>query len=203
MKLAILVVALGACTEDIASGAYLCGPEGLCPDDMVCNGGAGTIDQPGNVCVFPANQEAFSCGELADPPGDDEPAQGRALQNLGCVSGVLEAKGCLLAGDVGDWFQFDVPTNCIAVQVVARLTFSVAFEPVALQFSTNGEAAIPADTGCSPAQAPSPGEAAVCFKQTLANGAHHAFGLVHTGVENCDGTCPNNRYKLLVQLSTP
>jgi hypothetical protein len=203
VRLAIVAaLALAACTEEIASGTYLCGPEGLCPDGMVCNGGAGTPEEPGNVCVFPANVEPFSCGDLADPTGDDDPTQGLLLDNLACVSGILEAKGCLRTDDVGDWYQFDVPSNCNKVQVVARLTFPIAFEPIAMQFATDA-GVVPADTGCGPAQAPAPGEAAVCFKQTLQNSAHHAFGLVHSGTANCDGACTSNRYKLLVQLSTP
>ena len=32
-----LVVALGACTADIAPSTYYCGPEGLCPDGLACN----------------------------------------------------------------------------------------------------------------------------------------------------------------------
>jgi hypothetical protein len=203
VRLLALAALVAGCTEEIASGVYLCGPEGLCPEGMVCNGGVGTVEQAGNVCVFPGNAEAFTCGALSDPPGDDAPPNGQILANLGCVSGVLEAKGCLRSEDVGDWFQFDAPANCTAVQVVARVTFPIAFEPIALQIATNGAEPIPAETECTAAQAPAPGEAARCFKQTLTNGSHHSLGLVHAGFENCDGACRSNRYKLLLQLSTP
>ena len=47
--------------------------------------------------------------------------------------------GCLLSGDVGDWYQLDIPDNCVAVQIEARLSFPVAFEPVQLQIATDEE----------------------------------------------------------------
>lgn len=186
---------LAACTPDIAPGAYLCGPEQLCPEGMACNG-------PDNVCVFAGNAEPFACG-VADPPGDDLPGAGQVIDGLTCVSAIRETTGCLLPNDPGDWFQFDVPDNCVAVQVEVRMTFPVAFEHLALELSSDDGPGARVDGECATGLPADDGEVARCFKMTLANGTHHAVGVTHSNELHCGGGCANNRYRLQVQLSTP
>lgn len=191
---ALLVLALGACSAEIAPETYFCGPEELCPEGLACNG----ID---NICTVPSKAQAFEC-DIPDRTGDDEPAMGLQLADLTCVSVVRELRACLFEDDPGDWFQFDIPDNCNAVQIEARLTFPIAFEPVAIELSTEGGAPVGVDSPCE-VQNQAAGEAVRCFQMTVANGTHHAIGLVHSGVENCDGACAHNRYTLSLQLSTP
>ena len=199
-RLAFVVVA--ACTPDIAPGAYLCGPEQLCPDGLVCNGGVDSDPEtPDNVCVVAPQAEAFACGTT--DTADDTPDTGQVIAGLSCVSAPHETKGCLLDADGADWFQFDVPGNCTAVQLEARLTFPVAFEPLALQLATDGAAPQPAETPCKSSETAEDGDEARCFKLTVENGAHLALGVVHAGTATCGGACAHNRYRLTVQLSTP
>jgi hypothetical protein len=195
MRLAMIVLAASACTAEIAPGAYLCGPEQLCPEGLACNG-------TDNTCVLASEALPFACG-VADPAGDDVPTAGQVVANLACVSPIRESKGCLLQNDIGDWYQFDVPGNCAAVQIEARITFPIAFEQVAMQLSTDDGPGVAVDGPCSSALPPDLGDTARCFKMTVANGSHHAIGLVHSGLENCGGGCANNRYTLSLQLSTP
>lgn len=191
---ALMLLALGACSADIAPDTYFCGPEELCPEGLACNG-------PDNICTVPSQAQAFEC-DVPDRTGDDEPSTGLPLSELTCVSGVRELRACLFEDDPGDWFQFDIPDNCIAVQIVARLTFPIAFEPVAIQLSTEGSAPENVDAPCQVGNQDA-GEDARCFQRTVANGTHHAIGLVHSGTQNCDGACAHNRYTLSLQLSTP
>lgn len=193
---AMLLLLVGACSADIAPGTYFCGPEALCPDDMACNG----FD---NICTVPSQALPFSCGDIPDRTGDDDPSMALALPDFECVSGVRELKACLFADDPGDWFQFDVPDNCTAVQIEARLTFPVAFEPVALQLATDGAAPVDVDGDCTVSTGDDAGAVSRCFQMTVPNGTHHAIGLVHGGRDNCDGECAFNRYTLNLQLSTP
>jgi hypothetical protein len=194
MRRAWLLLALGACSAEIAPDTYFCGPEALCPEGLTCNG----VD---NICTVPSQAQAFDC-DIPDRTGDDAPAMGLPLGDLTCVSGVRELKQCLFDDDPGDWFQFDVPDNCNAVQIEARLTFPIAFEPVGIELSTEGGAPVGVDTPCE-VQNQEAGQAVRCFQMTVANGSHHAIGLVHSGIENCDGACAHNRYTLNLQLSTP
>ncbi len=196
MRAALLVALVtAACTPDIAPGTYFCGAEGLCPEGQACNG-------PDNICVLDNQAQPFDC-DGADPTGDDAPSAGQPLGDLGCVSQLTENKGCLRENDPADWFQLDVPDNCNAVQIDARVTFPVAFEPVEMQVSSENGAPTTAETPCSSGTFPLEGQTIRCFKLTVQNGSHHAIGLVHQGSENCNGACSNNRYILSLQLSTP
>ncbi|MBA2539184.1 MAG: hypothetical protein H0V17_06075, partial [Deltaproteobacteria bacterium] len=154
-----------------------------------------------NICTVPTQARPFDC-DIPDRTGDDEPAAGLQLVNLSCVSGIRELRQCLFEDDPGDWFQFDVPDNCSAVQIEAQLTFPVAFEPVAIQLSTEGGAPVTVDTECD-LDNQEAGQATRCFQMTVPNGTHYAIGLVHSGIENCGGECSHNRYTLNLQLSTP
>ncbi len=187
---------VAACQADIAPGTYFCGPEQSCPEGQVCNG----VD---NICTVSASARPFAC-DLPDRTGDDSPATGLSLGKLDCVSVVHQLQACLVDGDPGDWFQFDVPDNCNGVQIDARLTYPTAFEPVAMQLSTDDGAPVDADTPCDDASGVSGGGNDVrCFVQTVANGSHLAIGLVHSGTADCDGTCAHNRYTLTLQLTAP
>ena len=195
---------LVGCTESIAPGAYLCGPEQQCPDGLVCNGSENpATDEPENLCVLPSQAQPFACA-TPDPAEDfDAPASGLLVGELQCVSAAREARGCLPQSDVGDWYQFDVPGNCNAVQIEARVTYPIAFEAMALQLSTDGGAPARVDGECISSGQPAQGFVASCFKMTVANGSHHAVGVVHSGEGDCDGQCANNRYILELRLSTP
>lgn len=193
--LVFAVAALAGCSAEIAPGSYFCGPELNCPEGLACNG----VD---NICVLASQATPFSC-EAPDPQGDDVPTAGQLIDGLACVSPVHESRGCLTKADPGDWYQFDIPDNCVAVQVEARVTFPTAFEPVALELSTDDGPGTRVETPCRTPGPDDAGEQTRCFQMTVENGAHHAIGIVHEGDLDCGGGCANNRYILQIQLSTP
>jgi hypothetical protein len=193
-RLGLLLFA--ACSAEIAPDTYFCGPEQLCPEGLACNG-------EDNVCTNPSNAKPFSCDlPFVDRTGDDQPTQGQQIADLACVSGVRELQNCLSEGDPGDWYQLLIPDNCNAVQIEARLSFAIAFEPAAIQLSSDGGTPVTVDGECAnnPEQA---GETARCFEMTVTNGSLQAIGVVHGDSANCDGACAFNRYTLSLQLSTP
>lgn len=197
MRRALLaMLVLAGCSPDIAPGSYLCGPEGLCPEGMKCNG-------PDNVCVLDTQAEPFSCDPDADPTGDDAPATAQTIGELDCVSPVHEAVGCMSAGDAADWYAFSVPATCSAVQVEVTLAFPIAFEGLALHFATAGGAGAPVEMACPSSRSPDEGEALRCFEMALTPGGSYAIGVVPDGTGTCDRTCAFNRYRLRLQLATP
>lgn len=199
MRASFLALALAACTPDIAPGTYFCGPEQLCPEDLVCN-------PADNICTVAAQVDpVFKCGVIEHPdekPGDDTPETGLQMTGFECVSGVRELKACLFDDDPGDWFQLDVPDNCTSVEIKTRVTFPLAFEPIAMQLSIDGGAPAAVETPCENT-AVNAGQDARCFTQVVSNGAHLSIGFIHAGVANCDGACAHNRYTASVQLTTP
>ena len=139
-----ILLALTGCSVDIASGAYLCGPEQLCPENLVCNG-------PDNRCVLPSVREDFRC-ELGTPPedpsADDQASTGNMVPDLDCVSPSFERENCLDLGDSIDWYQIDTPAECNAVAIEARVEYPIAFQPVGLRFSDDGGMGTPMETEC-------------------------------------------------------
>jgi hypothetical protein len=188
----LVAVAVAGCTEEIVGGAYLCGPEQLCPDGLVCNG-------TDNLCVDELDAQPFACA-VADPAGDDAPATGRSMGELDCVSATAERSGCLLDGDPADWFQVDAPGRCTAVQVEARVTFPIAFEPLELAYAAGEAAPVPVDQPCPPTVFPATGDEQRCFTMVVAPGSRHGLGVIHAGRASCDGGCAFNRYRFTVRL---
>jgi hypothetical protein len=197
MRATLLCAALAACTPSIATGAYLCGPESSCPTGQVCNG-------PDNTCVSPSVAEAFACdpGALHEP--DQDLAHAFQLPHLDCVSSPVTASGCLAAGDTQNFLALDVPASCITVEVEARITFPVAFEPLKIELQAADGSSLGAGTDCK--GAPSSDDNGIgqsCFNVTVQPGSHLGIGTSPVGGEDCSGTCNFNRYSLIVQLATP
>lgn len=190
----LLLLALGACTPDIASGAYLCGPNATCPEGQVCNG-------PDNTCVFGAALP-FACEPDAETEPDDTAQQGPMTALNECVSSPIVTANCMLDGDGSDWVRFTAPAVCTRVQVEARVTFPVAYESLGLElWDLDQNMMIGTDAECS-----STGEAGVdirCMTVVLTPGGNYGINVKPTGEGTCGGTCAYNRYTLRLQLSTP
>jgi len=192
-----VLLAVAACTPHIASGSYLCGPEQQCPDNQLCNG-------PDNLCVAQSLARPFECTDaFPNPVNDDAPSAGIPLAGLQCVSGVSESAGCLTDDDAGDWYQFDTPAGCTAVAVDIKVTFALAFEPVALQLATDNGAPAPVDSPCRNPLPEETGSDVRCVHMTLPAGHHFALGVLHSASADCSGRCAHNRYTLDLQLVTP
>lgn len=195
-----LPFALAACTADIAPDTYFCGPERLCPEGLTCN-------DADNICTAPSNVEAFGCGKIDGIPipdmvGDDTPADGFDITNVNTCLVTRELRACLFADDPGDWVQFDLPAvSCSGTYTMTgRVTFAIAFEPLAIQLSTDDGPPQTVDVECDKAT-DSGGQTQRCFEVQLAGGSHYAIGVVHGNTANCDGDCAHNRYVLDLRMS--
>lgn len=185
--LLVLLVASAACAPEITSGAYICGPDSSCPENLVCNG-------PDNLCVLPSLVQPFTC-ETVSPMETD-------LGTLDCVSPRHESSGCMMTSDRIDTVVFAAPTTCsAAIEIDAGVSFPHAFAEVGLELwdadtgthvATSGECAQGADTG----------EARRCLVQELIPGTHYRLEVVLTGEGTCDGACNYNRYLLRVGSGT-
>ena len=194
----IATLALAACTPEVTPGAYLCGPEQLCPDGLACNG-------PDAVCVLASAALPFAC----DPDTNEiEPNDGRpAAQPLlggtpACVTPVTDVLGCSPEGDAADWYQFTSADNCTAVGVDARLVFSSAFEALTLVLLDEAGAEIATATPCETDPADD-GETRLCVQAPITPGAAYALRVAPSTEGACDGACAYNRYSLSVRLDTP
>jgi hypothetical protein len=189
---------LVGCAPDIVSGSYLCGPEQSCPPEQSCNG-------PDNVCVLTSTVMPFACDpqtELHEP--DNTPAQALMLPNPTCVSTPVSDIGCLAAGDDQDWVAFAAPTACIAVEVNARVTFPVAFEPLDLElWDLTSMTMVSGGGACAQSTGLAAGADERCLKTTLIQGDTYGIKVKPAGGGDCGGTCNYNRYTLNITVDTP
>lgn len=191
---AVAVPALDACEPSIAPGAYLCGPEALCPEGQAC-------DEPTNLCVLESEAQPFVCGKSPDSPGDDSVASAHDLGPMACASVVHEQKGCLPSGDPRDLYRFEVPATCSAVRLEASVSFPVAFQHVGFLFGDAGDP-VAVDEPCPASTAAAAGEEVRCFGRSLAPGATYTLGVEKLGDEDCAGQCRFNRYVFRFRLAT-
>jgi hypothetical protein len=190
----ILLAALAACSPDIPTGSYECGPNSACPTGQACDG-------PTNTCVIASTATAFACDSTLEHD-DNTPATGTAIPPLECVSPVFSQAGCLAANDGQDWYQLAAPAGCTTLEVKINVAYPVAFEPLALVLSDGSGAQIATDTACK--NPPPGGEDSRCITQNLTPGTAYAIAVKPLGKgDDCDGSCNFNRYTLSVQLDTP
>ena len=193
MRAVFALLLVGACTPDIVSGAYLCGPNGACPGDLACNG-------PDNTCVLASTVEPFSCDPDVQTEPDDSAATAHVLK-LECLSVPIVSANCMLQGDAEDWVKVTPPDTCTTVTIHAAVSYTIAFEPLAMELwnlDTNTQLAV--DTAC-PNKGEN-GEELRCVDQSLTPGVNYGIKVQPTGENNCGGKCSYNRYTLRVQLST-
>jgi hypothetical protein len=192
---ALLILSIAACSADIPSGSYECGPEQACPPGQACNG----VD---NTCVAPTLVEPFKCLAAEEKEPDNSPTTATSITNLGCVSNVFTFDGCLAAGDMQDWFTFTAPTGCAGLEADIKVSFPLAFETVGLVLGDAAGAMVAPDAACT-AGTKSPADDERCIKQSITQGQSYTVEVKPAGNGNCNGACNYNRYTIQVQLTTP
>jgi hypothetical protein len=191
---ALILLALVACSPEIPSGSYLCGPNETCPDGQACDG-------PTNMCVTASTAAAFACDPMDEHEPDNTPQTGTAIPTLSCVSPPVTEHGCLASGDAGDWYRFTAPTSCVAVEVQIRLAYPTAFEPLAIVLADEAGTQVATDTTCKTTAAG--GDDSRCLTMPLTGGQTYTIEVKPVGGDDCDGMCGFNRYTLVVQTATP
>jgi hypothetical protein len=195
MRAAVLLIALAACTPEVLTDTYFCGPDGTCPEGQACNG-------PDNRCVNASSAEGFTCGDtsLKTEP-DDTAAQAHVLAGLTC-SVPFKNDNCMLDGnDAEDWATFQ-STCSGAADANIVIKFPVAFERLAIElWDLDTMTKLDDDAECS-----NGGQVALearCITHAVAEGGHYGIKIRPAGDGNCDGNCSYNRYTLSVLLSKP
>jgi hypothetical protein len=196
MRAVFAMLLVAACAPDIAPGAYVCGPEEACPDDMKC-------DRATAICVSPTNAAPFACGDRnADDPSNETPATAQSVGDLACTSLVAEVRSCLPAGDSGDFYTFRVLDGCTNARLRASVVFPIAFERLVLQLGKQGETPVTIDTACPVGGTVDDGNGVTCLDATVSSGTY-VIGVVPDGTGNCDNECRFNRYQVGVQVTGP
>jgi len=192
MRAVFALVLFAACTPDIVSGAYRCGPNASCPEDQACSGSD-------NTCVLTSTAQPFSCIPDMNTEPDDSAATAHALPSFDCLSVPYVADNCMLQGDTEDWVKFATPSACSTVAVQARITFTIAFERLSLElWNLDTNTQLGTDTDCP--NSGENGEELRCLDKNLMPGVNYGIKVRPAGDGDCGGNCAYNRYTLRVQL---
>jgi hypothetical protein len=195
MRAAVLLIALAACTPDVATGTYYCGPDGFCPEGQACNG-------PDNICVNASSAEAFACGERsAKTEPDDTATQAHLLPTPTCDI-PFNTENCMLDGnDAEDWMKLQQPCGA-SKEVQLVLKFPVAFERLAMElWDLDTMTKVTDDAAC--ADGGDDANELRCITSPVAENGNYGVKVRPAGDGNCDGNCSYNRYSLSVLLATP
>jgi len=187
---------LGACTPEIVSGAYTCGPEEACPADQACDG-------PTGICVTASRAQPFTCGDVSELEPNNTQATAESVGTLNCASYVVEVFGCQAIENVADdWFSVAVPEVCGANErVELRLSYAISFGALALELHDESGATVGTAAPCS---APSDDDVSValCLIAPVTPGKTYAARVSGAGLDDCAGACAYNRYRLTLQLAS-
>jgi len=193
---ALVLVFLVACSPDIVSGSYLCGPEQSCPPGEACDGIT-------DSCLLTSRAEPFACEENTQTANDDTPDTASQVPQLQCVSVPYSLNGCMPMGDSADWFKLSTPSACSAVEVQARIQYPVAYEHLAMElWDLQMNSSIGSDIEC-PKSVGDPAHVERCINLQVTPGRDYGIVVKSTTDGACGGACAYNRYYLTVQLSTP
>lgn len=172
---AIAALGLAACTPQIESGAYFCGPSEQCPPELACDGETST-------CVQPANVSAFTCTE------------GPSLPTPGCGPDAIGSNGCVLTADAHDQITFQSPA-CVVMATV-MITYSEGFMPLTVTVRDGAGATIGTSAPCHSVHG---GDQDACIEFATLVGENYTFDVAATsGASTCGGACGFNRFDLSV-----
>ena len=194
MRASMLFIALAACSPDIGSGLYLCGPEQACPKGQQCDG-------PTNACVSPSSSMPFECDPMVVKSDNTAATATLIAANLSCVSPIATSDGCLAKGDGHNWYKFTAPAGCTAVEAEIKVSFPDAFEPLGLVLADANGTQIATDAECKTGSIT--GDNVRCLTATITAGQSYTVDVTPAGGLDCDGECAFNRYILSLQLATP
>jgi hypothetical protein len=189
----LLAAAVGACTPEIGTGTYFCGPERLCPPEQTC-------DEPTHTCVNPVLAEPFACPEdTEDFEPDDELAEARDLGGMLCGQQLFGGgfNGCIAGAGKIDVFMLtgNACSGSDTAALSARLRYPTAFVPLQLELlDADGEllaTGVPCDVGDDFG-----GLDGVCLESPVDDAIYYVRVSVDPVGPDCDGGCAQTQYIL-------
>jgi hypothetical protein len=196
MRALLLLLMVGACSPDIAPGAYLCGAESSCPPGEACDGVT-------DSCVLETAAEPFTCDPGTDHVGDDTKDAANSVPQLACVSMPYSVNGCLPAGDGADWYKLTTPAGCVSVEAQIRIQYPVAYEHLTMElWNLTSNTRVGSDVDCAKSSG-DPAHVDRCIKLPVDVSTDYGIVVAPSTDGACNGACAYNRYYLTVQLATP
>jgi len=188
-----LILALAACTPEIGTGTYFCGPERLCPPELSC-------DDTSYTCIAPSSVDPFVCPEgFDDTEPDDEMSTAQDLGELDCGLNLLQAaNSCLQAGSGADYYTFTYNGNCQGANphLAIQMRYPIALVPLQLELIDGNGTVVATGDYCTQSN-DSSGRESLCIDTPPVTGTTY-FVKVSRDPDgpDCDGDCDFNQYLL-------
>jgi hypothetical protein len=187
----VLAFAVAACTPEIVSGVYFCGPEMLCPPDQLCSPDTA-------LCVRPALVQPFACpaGSQDLEPNNDV-ASATTMTFTTCPGPEQRSPACMPDPADIDLIAIDAPCPGGALSLDVR--FPVAFSPIVVEQIEVGGAVIASATSCAIAGDESINDAA-CLDVTVPAGGRVYIRFSLDPEIDCDDACAFNWYDVAATI---
>jgi hypothetical protein len=192
MIVGLTALAMTACSPEIGSGTYFCGPEQLCPPSQTCNG-------PTHTCESDVIAQPFACpmgSEDYEP--DDDMASARVLDDVMCGQTILGAyTGCISEGGDADLVTFVNNTTCMSTDphIEIRMRYAIAFVPLVVEVLDDQGAVIATGELCT-ASNDLTGMERQCIDIPNDTGTFYIRVSPESDAPDCDGECQYNEYVL-------
>lgn len=190
--LGALLALAGACSPEIGSGTYYCGPERLCPPDLEC-------DDPTFTCERPSVAERFSCpGASQATEPDDSAGEAQDLGALACGLPILENRiGCVADQDDVDHIELELADECVGddPHLEVSMRFPVALVPLSIELLDDDGEVIATGELCTPS-GDATGTDLLCIDQRIPPGRYMLRIRSMEPAPDCDGDCHHNSYQL-------
>lgn len=201
-KLGSVIAALAlattvACSPEIGSDTYFCGPEGLCPPDLRCDDNTFTCRTPILFTPFECPAES----EVAEP--DNDQASAFDLGVLGCGDVIMQdAPGCAPDPSDVDLIRFEYLDNCNGPdpRIVINSRFPIAHVPLTLEVIDDTGAVVATGEPCTPRDNFS-GRDTLCIEDRPPAGVYFIRIQTDAAGPDCGGECAFNQY--LINVSVP
>jgi hypothetical protein len=188
------ILTAAACSPEISSGGYLCGPERYCPPEQAC-------DEPTYTCVNAVVAEPFACPE--DTEGfepDDDLAGARDLGTMQCGQPLFGGgfNGCIAAPGKVDLFRLTgrACSGSEGARLGISLLFPIAFVPLQVELLDADGAVLATGVSCE-VGAGYGGLDGVCLEAPVEDDVvYHVRVSVDPDGPDCDGGCAETLYIL-------
>ncbi len=185
----VAVLAAAACSAEIGTGTYFCGPEQFCPPDLECNPNTFSCETPGTF-------EAFSCPFGASVNEPDEAMADAYELTLECGANTEDFTLCIDDGQDVDHFSFEME-ECFgeSPHLSFEIRYPVALAELQLELLDDAGQVLEVAETCT-AEQNFTGMEWKCIDIPPLEPGVYFLRVSTTGERTCSGDCEHNQYRL-------
>ena len=146
----LLMLVASACSPEITSDTYYCGPNGLCPPELACE--RSSEENFTYNCVLEEAAQEFSCPTLTlDQEPDDDLMSALDVGLLSCgAQKTFTSWGCIGSADDVDHFRFSRDSDCMSRPKVAiSLRYPIGAIGLSIELLDSSNSSVASGVSCT------------------------------------------------------